>query len=64
MKKLTLISLWTMALLALSAVTAFADVAPEPEPIRSGSTLVTVLIAAVVIVAVAVIVWLIARRRK
>ncbi len=64
MKKLTFTALWTMALLALSAVTAFADVAPEPEPLRPDATLLTVLIAAVVLIAAAVTVWVITRRHK
>jgi hypothetical protein len=63
MKKLTFTALWTMALLALSAVTAFADIVPEPEPVRSGGTLLTVLVAAVAVLAVAVIAWILTHRK-
>jgi len=64
MTKGSLSSLWAMALLALSTVTAHADVAPIPGPIRTNPELLLPLIAAAVILAAAVIVWLIIRNRK
>lgn len=64
MKKRVLASLWAVALLTISAVTAYADVAvaPEPEPVRSGATLLTVLIISAVVLAVAVIAWVLSHR--
>lgn len=65
MKKLTLTALWTAALLVLSAVTAFADVAPLPEPVTAQAhPELIVLIVAVVIVAAASIVWIVIRNRR
>ena len=64
MKKLTLTALWAAALLALSAVTAFADEILPPEPAKPDSTLLIVLIVAVAVIAAAVIAWVIARRRR
>jgi hypothetical protein len=65
MKKLTFTALWTAALLVLSAVTAFADVAPLPEPVTAQAhPELIVLIAAVVIVAAASIVWIVIRNRR
>ena len=65
MKKLTFTALWTLALLVLSAVTAFADVAPLPEPVTAQAhPELIVLIVAVVIVAAASIVWIVIRNRR
>jgi hypothetical protein len=65
MKKLTFTALWTAALLVLSAVTAFADVAPLPEPVTAQAhPELIVLIVAVVIVAAASIVWIVIRNRR
>lgn len=65
MKKITLTTLLASALLALSAVTAFADVAPLPEPVTAQAhPELIVLIAAVVIVAAASIVWIVIRNRR
>lgn len=66
MKKCVTALLWTLTLLAASAVTAYADVAPEPAPNATQplNTMMTVLIVAVVIVAVAVIAWIIFSNRK
>ena len=66
MKKRVLASLWAVTLLVVSAVTAYADIAPEPDPNATQplNTMMTVLIVAVVIIAVAVGVWRIIRSRK
>ena len=66
MRKRVTALLWTLTLLAASAVTAYADVAPEPTPIATqpDTTLLTVLIVAVAIIAVAVIAWIIFSNRK
>ena len=66
MKKKLLTALFATMLAAASAVTAFADVAPEPDPnaTRPLDTMITVLIVAVAIVAVAEIVWSIIRSRR
>ena len=66
MKTRVLAVLWAIMLVALSAVTAYADVAPEPAPnaTQPDTTLLTVLIVAVAIIAVAVIAWIIFSNRK
>ena len=64
MKKAFLTILWTAVLLAMSAVTAFADVAFEPEPVLSDGRPLTLLIVSLAVLAGAVIVWLLVRRRK
>ena len=66
MKKKLLTALLAMMLAATSAVTAFADIAPEPDPdaTKPLDTMITVLIVAVVIVALAEIVWSIIRSRR
>lgn len=77
MKKLSLTALWIAVLTALSAVTVWADIIPEPipeptpeptptpAPAPSGDcTLLTVLIVGVAVIAAAVIAWVIIRRRR
>ena len=68
MKKRISAALWAVALLAVSAVTAYADLAPEPGPDPGAAqpidSMMTVLIVAVVIIAAAVVVWRILRSRK
>ena len=63
-KKWMLTALWTVMLSALSAVTVYADVAPEPEPLRSELSPLTALIAALVLIAAAVIAWVVIRNGK
>jgi len=63
-KKWILTALWTVMLSALSAVTVYADVAPEPEPLRSALSPLTALIAALVLIAAAVIAWVVIRNGK
>lgn len=64
MKKLIFAALLAAVLTALAAVTAFADVVPEPEPVLSDGRPLTLLIVSLAVLAVAVIVWFLVRRKK
>ena len=68
MKKLTAGALWLAILLSLSAVTACADVIDpgpiHPEPAVADSPQITAAIVATVVIAAAVIAWMIIRSRR
>ena len=68
MRRMAKKALYLMSLLALSVVTAYADVIDPgpipPEPVASGSPVTTVVIVATVIIAAAIIAWMIIRGRK
>lgn len=61
-KKLTAGALWLAILLSLSAVTACADIIPEPAV--ADSPQITAAIVATVVIAAAVIAWMIIRSRR
>ncbi len=63
MKKLAVRALWLVTLLALSAGTAYADII-DPEPVVSDSPTITAAIVATVVIAAAVIAWMIIRSRR
>ncbi|MBQ6116256.1 MAG: hypothetical protein IJL08_02905 [Oscillospiraceae bacterium] len=63
MKKLTAGALWLAILLSLSAVTACADII-DPEPAVADSPQITAAIVATVVIAAAVIAWMIIRSRR
>ena len=60
--------LYLISLLALSVGTAYADIIDPgpipPEPIASDSPMTTVAIVATVVLAAAIIAWIILRSRK